>query len=235
MWHVVDGAPSTASIVSPVVTPVRCDNNTSSDVTNRNYTKAQVRASPTPTSSECHECVWMDAARLWTLIMMLFTHPFPRPPQIRNLTFFRQSIQHLICLQDNNSMLKLQMAFGVIATSIGCGVAKGIKLKDAADYAIKRDLLERSYPAYKSFRGLMHSGLMPAAIIDDKSSYNDFSSYFFVLYRPDSGESIFHNDTLLVWLNGGPGVSSIWFWKSASFASFAPPPVIHTYSLLFTL
>ena len=149
------------------------------------------------------------------LIMMLFTHPFPRPPQIRNLTCFRQSIQHLICLQDNNSMLKLQMAFGVIATSIGCGVAKGIKLKDAADYAIKRDLLERSYPAYKSFRGLMHSGLMPAAIIDDKSSYNDFSSYFFVLLRPDGEcseadertDETFRNDTLVIWLNGGPGVS----------------------------
>lgn len=146
---------------------------------------------------------------------VIHSHPFPRPPQIRNLTFFRQSIQHLICLQDNNSMLKLTIAFGVIATSIGCGVAKGIKLKDAADYAIKRDLLERSYPAYKSFRGLMHSGLMPAAIIDDKSSYNDFSSYFFVLLRPDGEcseadertDETFRNDTLVIWLNGGPGVS----------------------------
>jgi carboxypeptidase C (cathepsin A) len=111
-------------------------------------------------------------------------------------------------------MLKLQIIFAIIAATIGSGIAKENKLKDAADYAVKRNLLERSYPAYKSFRGLMHSGLMPAAIIDDKSRYDDLSSYFFVLLRPDGESSddeetdeTFRNDTLVIWLNGGPGVS----------------------------
>jgi hypothetical protein len=114
-------------------------------------------------------------------------------------------------------MRKRELAFEVVLLLSG-GVVRGIKLKVESDYAVRRDLLELSYPAYKSFRGLMHSGLMPAtAVIDDKSiGRDDFSSYFFVLLRPDGDESndaeertdeTFRNDTLLIWLNGGPGVS----------------------------
>lgn len=110
---------------------------------------------------------------------------------------------------------KLQIALGVIAAAIDISSARAFKLKEAADYEVKRDLLEKSYPAYKSFHGAMHAGLMPAAFVDDESAADDYSSYFFWLFRPDVESSdtdevtdeTFRNDTLLLWFNGGPGVS----------------------------
>ena len=128
--------------------------------------------------------------------------------------------QHPACLKGTilytNEIMR-HIALECIVAIIGGGVVHGVMLKDASDYAVKRDLLERRYPAYKSFRGLMHSGLMPAATMDDQSSGHDVSSsYFFVLLRPDADASndaaegrkdeTFRNDTLLIWLNGGPGV-----------------------------
>ena len=110
---------------------------------------------------------------------------------------------------------KLQILAGTIVTC-----AQAFQLKDASQYLVNRQSLEKSYPAYKSFKGLMHAGLMPAALRDDENAINDdYSSYFFWLFRPDVMDSsgsdtatkkesaeTFRNDTLLVWFNGGPGV-----------------------------
>jgi hypothetical protein len=89
------------------------------------------------------------------------------------------------------------------------------KLHSPSHYEVKRSLLEKNYPAFKTFKGSMHSGLIPAISLVDKDGnekrgVDDYSEYFFWLFRPD-GEEIedgerkpesFRDDTLLIWLNG---------------------------------
>jgi carboxypeptidase C (cathepsin A) len=112
---------------------------------------------------------------------------------------------------------KLQIIIGVVMaviTNNSINTQAYQLLKDVSEYAVKRDLLQKSYPAFESFTGEMYAGLMPAALLDTDTT--DFSDYFFWLFLPegdssDDGETTvesFRNDTLLIWLNGGPGVSN---------------------------
>jgi carboxypeptidase C (cathepsin A) len=94
-----------------------------------------------------------------------------------------------------------------------------ISVKKPSDYTIKRTLLEKNYPAFASFNGSMHAGLMSTAPLDEStaSDDDDYSEYFFWLFQPDATTKTaddntpesFRDDTLIIWLNGGPGCSSM--------------------------
>eukprot|EP01082_Thalassiosira_pseudonana_P009782 g8737.t1 g8737 contig33:113544-114422(+) len=93
------------------------------------------------------------------------------------------------------------------------------KPSSSDSYLVSRDVLQSKYPVFESFNGTMHSGLLPAAFVDDAMLFGvddesgtkkdgaalaeeDYSSYFFWLFQPD-GESgdrdeveSFRDDTL---------------------------------------
>jgi hypothetical protein len=94
------------------------------------------------------------------------------------------------------------------------------KPSSSDSYLVSRDVLQSKYPVFESFNGTMHSGLLPAAFVDDVMLFGvddesgtkkdgaalaeeDYSSYFFWLFQPD-GESgdrdeveSFRDDTLV--------------------------------------
>ena len=73
---------------------------------------------------------------------------------------------------------------GAMALSMRVSAAGAFHLKDAADFEVNRPLLEKAYPAYATFQGRMHAGLMPAALPNDpEAAGGDYSSYFFWLFH----------------------------------------------------
>lgn len=99
------------------------------------------------------------------------------------------------------------------------------QLHHQSHYEVNRSLLEKGYPAYKSFKGSMHAGLIPAvSLVDEngnaKEDVTDYSEYFFWLFRPDVDEAeekgkaeSFRDDTLLIWLNGK--LFGLWYTAQA--------------------
>jgi carboxypeptidase C (cathepsin A) len=107
--------------------------------------------------------------------------------------------------------------FGLIVTAAfviaSASASSSPQLHHPSHYQVNRSLLENGYPAFKTFKGQMHSGLIPAISLKDangnvKENVDDYSSYFFWLFRPDGGDDSegkpesFRDDTLLIWLNG---------------------------------
>ena len=65
------------------------------------------------------------------------------------------------------------------------------ELPHRSDLEVNRNLLEDAYPAFKTFKGDMHAGMIPAVLFDndDSSNSEDYSSYMFWLFQPDVHET----------------------------------------------
>lgn len=67
--------------------------------------------------------------------------------------------------------------------------------------------LELIEPAYESFHGTMYAGLIPTIPFETTKKMEDYDGkLMFWLFEPDKPV---YDDTVIVWMNGGPGCSSL--------------------------
>lgn len=91
------------------------------------------------------------------------------------------------------SLCRLLLLVTVVPTALA---ARSKAARD--DYLVEN--LEQHEPAFASFDGKIYAGLVPMS----QKGGNDGELYFMMF---DAAEKV-HEDTLIVWLNGGPGCSS---------------------------
>ena len=75
-------------------------------------------------------------------------------------------------------------------------------LKSPESYLVDSKKLEEVEPSFATFNGTMYAGMVPI----DTQDHSD-AAYMFWFFTPDELDPA-TEDTLVVWLNGGPGCTS---------------------------
>jgi hypothetical protein len=90
--------------------------------------------------------------------------------------------------------LQLLLFSATAATTAGSQGSSSVhapKLPHRSELRVKRDILEKEYPAFGTFKGDMYAGMIPAVLLDDETSNSeDFSYYMFWLFQPDADAAV---------------------------------------------